>query len=169
MKAKHLIILIPIVIGIVLLFNGCKQKGCTNKSALNYNITAQEDDGTCIYCTTTITPEGTISASLIDNNGSSVHYNQVVAIFNVSQLSKSFNYVSCGTDSCLLSVSIQNLVNQEIVFNYDLFTSTGDVFGFADIAANQTTRDSVIRSFSTANCTTLINASVSSSGTIVYH
>jgi len=157
--------------GLVLLTNSCKQKGCTNKSALNYNITAQDDDGSCIYCTTTITQAGSISTFLIDNNSTSPHFNQAVAVFNLSEVSKGYNYQSCGSDSCIVSLSIQNLVGQEIVFDYTLFTNFGEVFGFSDIGASQTTRDSVLQQFSTSSisCTQLNNASVSTNGTITYH
>src|ERR1017187_10887823 len=132
MKANKIILIFSCILVFVFLIDGCKQKGCTDKSAMNYNIAAQDDDGTCIYCTTKIQPDGSVSAYLIDNNSSSSHYNQTVAIFNVSQVSKSYNYVSCGSDSCVLYLNVQNLVNQEIVFNYDLFTGAGDFFGFSD-------------------------------------
>jgi len=34
------------------LFSGCSKEGCTDSVAVNYDSSANDDDGTCEYCVT---------------------------------------------------------------------------------------------------------------------
>jgi len=114
---------------IILSFNSCKQKGCNDKSALNYSIAANENDGSCIYCTTTISQNGTNTVYLIDPNTSSVYYNDTVAIFYLTQTTFFHNFHECGNDSTYLYLRIKNLLNQgeNFFFNFDGFSLCGFV------------------------------------------
>ena len=42
-KLLYLFLVLPLI------FSSCKEQGCTDLLALNYNIDADTDDGTCIY------------------------------------------------------------------------------------------------------------------------
>jgi hypothetical protein len=171
MKTKNLILALPFILAFTLFLNSCKQPGCTDKKALNYNVAADEDNGTCIYCETVINPDGSTSFSLIDNNPSSPYFNSVVAVFTLSEVAKSFNDQICGSDSCVFSLSIQNLVANEMGINYQVFSNfLGDVFSTADIPSH-TTNDSVVFRQAGSNCQNISGSSlsVSTNGNIVYH
>lgn len=50
MKTKNLLITTLLLAGLTFTFSGCKkEKGCTNTSAENFESSAEEDDGSCIY------------------------------------------------------------------------------------------------------------------------
>jgi len=51
------IILILAGITLVVSFNSCKKKGCTDELAANYSSEAEKDDGSCIFDTVTPEPE----------------------------------------------------------------------------------------------------------------
>jgi hypothetical protein len=56
---KKLFILIAIAAMAASTFTGCKEKGCTNPNADNYNQEATEDDGCCTYPTINISSTNT--------------------------------------------------------------------------------------------------------------
>jgi hypothetical protein len=110
-----------VFIFIILFLNSCKQKGCNDKSALNYSIAAKENDGSCIYCSTTISQNGTNTIYLTDPNTLSAHYNDTVAIFYLTQSTFYHNYHECGIDSTYLYLRIRNIINQgeNFFFNFN--------------------------------------------------
>lgn len=57
MKRKGILILMAIS----LVMSACKKKGCTDSGAINYNASAEKDDGTCEFA------PGTVSVELTDN------------------------------------------------------------------------------------------------------
>lgn len=59
MKSTKLYFLLAAVLFSGLVFQGCKEEGCTDVNAVNYDPDAKKDDGTCIYDSTeTITDDG---------------------------------------------------------------------------------------------------------------
>ena len=148
-----------------MLINGCKEKGCTDKRAINYNSVATEDDGSCIICQSTESEIASKTADLVDNNFSSPHYNQVVARFTVRQKSLVFNNGLCGSHQCSFVVSVQSLVNQPMYMYYQL-SSTGDIYfntyKFLTIPANQNLTSDTVPNTSVSNpCGQLTNSLVS--------
>jgi len=130
-----------ICFGSILLFSGCKERGCTNPAAINYNSVAEEDDGTCIVCQTTYESLGIKSRNLVDNNFSSPHFNQSVALFTIEQQRISYNNNVCGGSAeCIIIVSATSLVNESMQILYDLQSSGSLSFSFndlIDLAPNQ--------------------------------
>lgn len=119
---------ISIFVTTFLLTESCKQKGCMDKEALNYNLIADKDDGSCYFCDSTFAITGFDSVDLMDNNSASLHYGEHVARFYVTQKSKFFNDASCGEDSCNISFTIKNLLNQDVQFGSFSFDGGSSMF-----------------------------------------
>ena len=61
MKMRKLLIILGIVLPIII---SCKKQGCVDPTAINYNINAQKDDGSCKYETST----NVIKSGFINND-----------------------------------------------------------------------------------------------------
>ncbi len=135
------ILLILLISLITIISNSCKQEGCTDKAAINYSTIADKDDGTCMYCKTTITKCDTASIFLFDYNSGSMYYMQNVARGFLTTYHVKYNYPTCGTDSCQFFLTIQNLINKDIdcVTDIRLYSVVGfSVLTHLKIPANGT-------------------------------
>jgi len=125
-----------------MLLQACSDKGCTDKNALNYNVVANKDDGSCEFCDSTYTLIGQDSIFLIDEHSSSSHYQEVVAKFVVTQRTLKHNYSTCGDDKCTVTYTVENLCNQDFDLNYNLQYGGSNIFintdNFITVMANHT-------------------------------
>jgi hypothetical protein len=110
-------------LSLLLVLNSCKEKGCTDPKAMNFNITADEDDGSCIICSPALEEIGSGSIDVFDNNFSSQHYTELVAEFTISQFKNSYNYQECGNSTCYFVIKVQSNVTEPMHFSYNLYSS----------------------------------------------
>ncbi|MEO8149719.1 MAG: hypothetical protein ABI723_18920 [Bacteroidia bacterium] len=176
-KCRAILRLCKISAGIILciiFFNRCNECGCIDQRAINYNSTANKNDGSCEYCDTTLKLFATKTISLKDNNSASTHYNQVVARFVFEQDSSSYNDMSCGDDACMIFLHIESQVSQEMEFTYKVFSSyplylysTRHIILPANVTYNADTVN-----FNGSNPCSTLNSSIGVlviNGNIVYH
>lgn len=109
------------------LFTSCHKSGCTNKDAINYDVTSDEDDGTCIVCQTTEEEIASKVLYLKDFKFGSPHYNQKVAKFYLNQYVMATNNAVCGKESCKVNLSIESMVNQKMYLSYRIERYSGPI------------------------------------------
>ena len=118
-----------LILCVFVLLSCRKEQGCTDQIAINFNSTAEEDDGSCIYSfvggywiTQSITTEGSITTSA----GSTI----------VSD--SSFNFTETNPDS--LSPYRIDFFNNNTFFEFDISNDTVDT-GDWSVNGNQLTID----------------------------
>lgn len=111
----------------ILLCTSCKREGCTNPDAVNYDVTADEDDGSCIVCNTETIDFSSKELPLVDKRTSSPYYNDTVGIFHLYQYLDVPNDKVCGREECYITMDLQNLVNQSMQVSFIIETVTGPV------------------------------------------
>ena len=150
-------------------FSGCKKaEGCMDPLAINYNITAEKDDGSCRYCKTTESDAGSAQKSFLDYNSQSAYYNQFVVLFVVKQIYITHNDKSCGETKFTCSLKISNLVNKEIEFDYHYKVFNLDTATTIIIPANGTVDAGIFAELQTPFWNT-ISFSSSLTSYITYH
>ena len=117
-------------------FTGCKQEGCTDVTANNYDEKADEDDGSCTY----------------DRDLFLGTYSNIIETCNPGSPSSPYSITISASGSNTVSVNISNFANTDV-------TVVGSISGTSLVIATQTFTDS----FGTFSLTA--NGSISASGT----
>lgn len=94
----------------------CKKKGCSDKFAINYNIVAEKDDGSCVYCTETQVDKGQLTHYLVDDISGSQYQGQQILRIDVSGYVRSYNDLSCGDEFCFANITLTNLIGSNISY-----------------------------------------------------
>jgi hypothetical protein len=107
-----------IVISVVMVFaSSCKPtNGCTDKEAINYDITADNNDGSCKYCAyeTKITSNNRVKYK--GSTSSEPFFGDSILAFDMQVFSSGYNDLSCDNDGklCSIAVKITNLTNLDV-------------------------------------------------------
>jgi hypothetical protein len=110
-----------------LLAGGCAHEGCTDKSALNFDNEATKDNGSCLYCKTNMQPGDSTQLFLTDTNGRNgfnFYLGDTIVRITINTSYMSYNNSQCGTNSCVVSAKVQNLVNRTIDFSCEFITTS---------------------------------------------
>lgn len=111
---KRLCISMLAVISAVML-SSCEEEGCTDPEALNFNIVADKDDGSCVYCDDAeFNDLGRAINFITDERWGSEFFQEPVLEFDIVQHEKVFVYSDCGQSGCFLDVNVKNITDKDI-------------------------------------------------------
>ncbi len=100
-KTFYQLLVCFVVFAALTLNSGCKTKGCTDKSACNYNSEATKDDGTCNYGCNGGGGGGSSTGNVTFwNNDSNVGIITVYMGGTSNQISSNTYPTSCNTSGC---------------------------------------------------------------------
>jgi hypothetical protein len=108
--------------------SSCHNAGCMNKDAVNFDITADEDDGSCVVCQTKTEDVAYKIAWFRDSYSNSPHYNQLVAMVYMHQFSENPNDKLCGGVKNNLNIKMKNISGQTMYMqSFTLYEYSGPV------------------------------------------
>jgi hypothetical protein len=127
-----------------MVLSSCRNEGCTNKDAVNFDVTADEDDGSCVVCQTTIEDIAYKISYLKDGSFNSTYNGQFVAKAYLHQFSEKPNDKLCSSAKNNLNIKLKNLMNQTMyIERISVFDYSGPVqidindFVHVEIAAGE--------------------------------
>ncbi|PCH92307.1 MAG: hypothetical protein COB85_08340 [Bacteroidetes bacterium] len=100
----------------IVIVSSCKKEGCTDESAINYDIVANKDDGSCEYCIPAEEGRGSLTFYLIDDIFNSQYYNEQILRIDITGVRRVYSDASCGVLTCYADFTITNLIANNISY-----------------------------------------------------
>lgn len=128
MKKPFLLLLSALLLTVL---SACEQEGCTDPEALNFNVVADKDDNSCVYCNDTQRNQlGEAENIIIDGRWGTEYFEEPIINVKVLQHDKVFVYTDCGQSGCFIDVRITNIIDKEIS-QLQFFSSFPNTNGFS--------------------------------------